>query len=190
MNKRLALIALLTLLALTSAFPILNLQSVSASTYPQIISVERRPLEPTADLAVTITFQVLDLYGITNDTLYYSINGFANFTQTTPVIIEGDFNNGTFTAQIPKQPDNTTVVYFIEARDIIGYVKQSLNYSYIVSDDYTPPVISDPQQIPDRESVLPTENVTIEANITDTGSGVKGASCFTQTIQGERTLSI
>lgn len=175
MNKRLALIALLIL---TLALPVWNLQNVSASTYPQIISVERTPLQPTPDLTVNVTFQVIDKYGITNDSLYYAINDSSNFIQIMPVIIDGDFNNGTFAVQIPKETDNTTVVYYVEVRDTIGYIKQSLNYSYFVSTDITPPVISDPQQIPDRISVLPTENVTIEANITDTGSGVKNAILF------------
>lgn len=64
-------------------------------------------------------------------------------------------------------------------QDEIGFIKQSLNSSYLVSSDTTPPQISDVRRInPVGSPVLPIENVTITANITDDSSGVRYATLF------------
>ena len=160
-------------------YPLFSFQNVCASTYPQIISVDRTPLAPIPDLEVNVTFQVVDIYGLTNSSLYYAVNSSSGFNQVKADIIDGDYQNGTFAAQIPSQPDNTKIQYFIKVKDSIGYIAQSLNYSYVVSMDTTPPNIVEVDRLnPSSLPVLPSENVTISALISDDGSGVRNASLF------------
>ncbi len=160
--------------------PFLSIQTASAAKYPQIIAIDKTPINPTSDLAVNITFQIVDEYGFfINCSLYYPINGSSDFNQLSAKIIDGDYRNGTFTVQIPKQPNNTTVQYFAEVQDSIGYIAKSPNYSYTVSIDTSPPIITDTKRVnPVGSPVLPSENVTVTANITDDGSGVKNATLF------------
>jgi hypothetical protein len=94
-------------------------------------------------------------------------------------IVDGDFYNGTFLMQIPGQPIDTMVEYYVVAADSIGYVAQSPSSVYQVSLDETGPTIVNAVRVkPLGSPVLPTEEVDIEATITDDGSGVKNATLF------------
>jgi hypothetical protein len=153
---------------------------VFASAYPQIVWVDRKPTTPFPDIPVDITFQVIDYYSsITNCSLFYWLNNTSVTYFVNPKIIEGDFKNGTFLAQIPLQARGTTVKYCLTVEDEIGYIQQSQNYSYIVLDDTEPPIILNVHRIdPIGSPILSSETVTITASITDDGCGVKNATLF------------
>jgi hypothetical protein len=65
----------------------------------------------------TVTAEISDDVGIETASLYYSVDDGNSFT---PVIMTG--NSGTFSGQIPGQPLNTEVRYYIEATDADGNV--------------------------------------------------------------------
>jgi hypothetical protein len=94
-------------------------------------------------------------------------------------IIDGDFYNGTFRAEIPPQPLDTYVQYHVLATDSIGYSTKSLNQSYRVSyDDTAPTILAVTRTKPSGDPILPTESVEIQAVIGDEGSGVKNATLW------------
>ena len=170
------LLVTLLVIALCVSFSVQNIHAESSQ--PQIVESYRTPLDPPPGFDVNVTCEITDTYGLVNVSLYYAIND-SLFNQETAQIINGDYYNGTFQGQIPAQPDGTFVTYFIDATDSIGYVAQTPNDSYTVSPDVAPPIIVNFERVnPVGSPVLPIENVTIEALITDYGSGVKNATLF------------
>lgn len=159
-------------------FSFFILASCSAASQPQITSVARVPVNPPPSFTVNVTCQILDKYGLTNVSLHFSIDN-ATETTTKMQIVDGDFFNGTFRAEIPSEPLNTYVEYHVSATDSIGYSTESLNQGYRVSYDNTPPTIVAVTRIkPSGDPVLSTESVEIEAVIVDEGSGVKNATLW------------
>lgn len=149
-----------------------------ASSQPQIVKVLRTPIKPPPNFGVSVTCSILDKYGLVNVSLHLSINNGAP-SIVKMRIVEGDFYNGTFYAQIPPQLNGTWVEYYVIAADSIGYLAQSLSYSYQVSYDKTPPTILKVTRIkPLGSPIQPPEEVEIEASICDDGSGVKNATLF------------
>ena len=164
------------LIAIISLFSRVTLSFTSSQ--PQIIGVFRTPISPPPNFSVNVSCSILDKYGLVNVSLQFSINGGAPNIVNMQVV-DGDFYNGTFYAQIPPQSNGTCVEYYITATDSIGYLAQSLSYSYQVSYDETPPTILEVSRIkPLGSPILPTEVVAIEALIGDDGSGVKNATLF------------
>lgn len=150
----------------------------SASSQPQIVNVSRVPVNPPPNFGVNISCSIVDKYGLINVSLLLAINE-GDWSIVRMEIVEGDFFNGTFCAQIPAQSNGTWVRYYIIAVDSIGYVSESLTYNYQVSYDKMPPTILEVCRIkPLGTPILPTEEVEIEALICDDGSGVKNATLF------------
>ena len=156
----------------------INVKTINAASQPIIIETYIAPLNPPPDLVVNVTAIISDNYGLVNVSLYYRING-SSFNQVTAKIIEGDYFFGTFQAQIPAQPYGTSVEYYVEAEDSIGYVRQSQSSIYdIILDTTEPQIISFLMTKPVKSPVLPNEDVTIKAVISDESSGIKNASLF------------
>lgn len=148
------------------------------TSYPQIIEVLRTPVDPPPGVSVNVTCMIQDRYGLVNVSLLSSVNN-GTYEVSKMQIVDGDFYNGTFYAQIHGQPIDTIVKYYVVASDSIGYVAHSSNYVYQVSYDKTGPMIIDVARVkPLGSPVLPTEEVEIEAIIADLGSGVKNAALF------------
>jgi len=148
------------------------------TSYPEIIEVLRTPVDPPPGVSVNVTCMIQDRYGLVNVSLLFSVNN-GTYDVSKMQIVDGDFYNGTFYAQIPGQPIDTIIEYYAVASDSIGYVAQSPNYVYQVSYDKTGPITVDVARVkPLGSPVLPTEEVEIEATIADLGSGVKNATLF------------
>lgn len=149
-----------------------------AASQPSIVEVSRTPLNPTPTTSVNVTCNIEDKYGLVSVSLYFALNGESPSTVAMQ-IIDGDYYNGTFIGQIPTQPSGTVVQYYVVARDSIGYLAQTPKETYQVSFDTSPPTINSVERTPPVGwPVLPTDNVTIEAWISDDGSGVKNVSLF------------
>ena len=168
-------IIILLILILLLEFSISACQGLS---YPQIVEVIRTPFDPPPSVSVNVTCMVQDKYGLVNVSLLFSRNN-GTYNASKMRIIDGDFYNGTFYAQIPGEPLDTIVEYYVVAMDSIGYVAQSPSFFYAVSYDKVGPVISDASMVrPLGYPVLPTEEVDIKATVADLGSGVRNATLF------------
>ena len=167
----------LIILLIPFLFSFFSLTPRLATSQPQILTLARTPVSPPPGFSVNVTCLILDKYGLINVSLLLSID---NTTQTMKMrIIDGDFYNGTFHAEIPPQPVDTYVEYHVLAMDSIGYSTKSLNQSYRVSyDDTAPKILTVTRIKPSGEPILPTESVEIQALISDEGSGVKNATLW------------
>jgi hypothetical protein len=156
----------------------LEVATCRGTSYPQIMEALRTPEDPPPGVSVNVTCLIQDTYGLVNVSLLFSVSN-GTYEVSKMQIVDGDFFNGTFYAQIPGQPINTIVEYYVVASDSIGYVAQSPNYVYQVSYDKAGPMIVNVARVkPLGSPVLPTEEVEIEATIADLGSGVKNATLF------------
>lgn len=116
-----------------------------------ILSVQRNPAQPEATTPVTVTAV------ITNDsaiaaTLYYSTSG---NLQSVPMVKLGDT---TYQAEIPAQPDNTLVGYFVAAKNDANLTTTSPAnapsevYRYVVG--YHPPTLVINEVMADNQGIL------------------------------------
>ncbi len=167
----------LVLLLIPILFSFFSLTPCSAASQPQIAIVVRTPIDPPPGLTVNVTCQISDKYGLTSVYLHFSVDN-ATETISSMQIVDGDFYDGTFLAQIPAQSLDAYVEYYVLATDSIGYHVQS-NGSYRVSYDNTAPALLSVTRIkPLGDPVLPGEPVEIEAVVADNGSGVKNATLW------------
>jgi hypothetical protein len=113
--------------------------------YRPRVDVKRSIESPTSQSEVEIIAKVIDKYGrIENASLYYSINDGIIWNRTDMDLINGNPSNGTFSAIIPRQKENTTVSYKLYLEDNLGYSYNSTKEEYFIPDlstDTTPPEI-------------------------------------------------
>jgi hypothetical protein len=92
---------------------------------PVILRTWHKPTNPASGSPLQAFCVVCDDGTITNDTLYYGINGLSVLYRETHQAVSGD----TFRYQIPGQPAGDTVRYFIEYRDDDGQIAVSDTHS-------------------------------------------------------------
>lgn len=148
-----------------------------SASYPQILEVLRTPVDPPPDVSVNVTCMIQDRYGLVNVSLLFSANNGA-YNMSKMQIVDGDFYNGTFCAQIPGKPMDTIVEYHVVAADSIGYFAQNSSFYQVAYDKAGPMIVNVARVKPLGSPVLPTEEVDIEAIIADLGSGVKNVTLF------------
>mgnify|MGYP000846269484 CR=1 FL=1 len=104
---------------------------------PAILSVQRTPAQPAANTPVTV-MAVITADGAVAATLYYSATG--QF-QSLPMALVGN----SYQAQIPGQPDNTLIEYYVSAKDsnnqttVSPALAPADAYRYLVG--YQPPTL-------------------------------------------------
>ncbi|MCP3937617.1 MAG: hypothetical protein GY708_19865, partial [Actinomycetia bacterium] len=107
---------------------------------PAISDVAHTPALPTASDTVTVTATISDDGTLSNTSLYYRVDGgsFVSVAMTPQ-------GNDTYTAQIPTQPDDSVVEYYVFAEDDDTLTSTSPSgapdetYGYIVG--YQPPTV-------------------------------------------------
>lgn len=95
---------------------------------PSINILDIQPDTPTPDDEVTLRVVANDSFsGVKEVFLYYSINATTDWNKV--LLMSKD--SSTYEGTIPKQSENTTVYYYIEALDNAGNRQESPTYSYI-----------------------------------------------------------
>ena len=119
---------------------------------PAVIGTTHDPLLPTASDTVTITAIITDDGAALTATLYYSATG-SGFVALPMARLRGNL----YTAQIPPQPGDSPVVYYVLAEDNEGQVTADppdapcAPHEYIV--DYRPPPLIINEFMADNETV-------------------------------------
>jgi hypothetical protein len=144
----------------------------------EIEDISRTPAAPSYDDSVVVSANVVENVAVDEMTLAYGIgSSWYNVSM-------GRAHGSTFEGTIPPQPYETVVQYKVYAKDTNGNWVVSSAYSYTVSDDVPPEIVSI-----EWEPEHPSENTTvvISANISEPSgaSGVSGVSfsfrdCFDQ----------
>jgi len=100
-----------------------TIPDVSATTRtvngPNIVSPKRFPVSPWENVTIMINITDYDS-GTESVTLFYSANLSRPYNSTPMKLVAGDYMNGSFTAQIPRQPNGTWVYYYTEIVDRSG----------------------------------------------------------------------
>jgi hypothetical protein len=147
---------------------------ISSSDKLEIVSVDRKPLEPPPDYSVEVVARISPVDALGNATLTVTVNNtLTSRLLMTPV---GKRNStGIFRGTIPPRKVGTNVTYCVEAFDELGGVHSSMVYSYTVKNDITEPAL--PQGIMSNDSpIAPWEQVHLVVNASDSGTGVKNVT--------------
>ncbi|MCD6485157.1 MAG: hypothetical protein J7L47_08625, partial [Candidatus Odinarchaeota archaeon] len=131
--------------------------TVSDADPPQILSAVWSPTEPLYNETVTVVATITDESDIARVILAYQIG---DTLFEVPMSLLG----GNYQATVPKQSENTTVIFWVYAEDAYGNSANSSTYQYTVP-DITPPSIINIQQLPSQPKAYDT--VTIKASIFD-----------------------
>ena len=146
--------------------------------------IESHSLIPSAPMGMQNVSVLCNAYdygsGMRNVTIRWTDNNWATFTDTNMSFVSQIPYYGTFlvsySAVIPGKPVGTRVYYCFRAFDNAGNVfwdnNNGNNYMYEVTQygDVTPPTIISVEHTP--TSPMPTQNVTISASATDSGTGI------------------
>jgi len=139
--------------------------TVSDTTPPYISGVVQRPDKPSYEDRVFIYALVVEnVSGLRTVFLYYKIDG-GPWLRIPMSEIGGSW----FCGDIPPQPYNTTVYYYVEAVDKAGNVAASEIRNYTVVDE-KPPTL---EGVSYPEEVRVGEELTVSANARDAGAGIK-----------------
>ncbi|RMG26828.1 MAG: hypothetical protein D6732_20955, partial [Methanobacteriota archaeon] len=106
----------------------------SLSTNPLITTV-KHPHTNNTSTPYTITAYIVDDGSIASAKLHYTLSGSA--TGSDSLVMNA--SNLTYTAAIPAQPLETTVTYFVKAKDNQGNVTQGRSLSFQVTASPPPP---------------------------------------------------
>jgi len=97
---------------------------------PVVADIIRQPNSPTSNDDVNVNVSVADdESGVSEVNLFYSIDEGKNWIKTMMSHLKGSVYNGT----IPKQDNDTTVQYYVEAFDNAGNSKKSSQHFYTIT---------------------------------------------------------